>query len=111
MNETFVDLGKQQQLIDDLKASNTSVRVRCLNLFMSLCRTNNQVSWLGKSIQAPWLDTFEKAKQKMGSVSEGDIWNQCSRSKTIIEKTIGKDAMFSVLRGDEPAPKKQKKEN
>jgi hypothetical protein len=31
-------------------------------------------------------------------VKEADIWNQCSKGKNIVERCIGKDAMFLALR-------------
>ena len=96
-NDVFRDLGKQAQAIEDLKTNLTSVRVQCIRLFTAMCQVNREVGFLGRPISAPWLATYETAARKVDTHTPAQIWNDCSKMKSVIENTIGKDAMFVAL--------------
>lgn len=101
-NDTFVDLAKQSKLIDDLRANLTALRARCIGMYAALWSVNRNVPWLSRpGVHTPWMDVFQTARQKMdASVKEADIWNECSKKKVVVERSIGKDAMFVALRED-----------
>jgi hypothetical protein len=73
---------------------------------MTMCRVNREVSWLGRTVAAPWLSTFEHARRKAATHNDTQIWNDCSKTKSIIEKTIGKEAMLRALRAASPTSKR-----
>ena len=99
LNETFSDLARHSRLLDDLRANLTAVRARCIGMYTALWTTNREVHWLGRAVHAPWIDIFHTAQAKMDArVREADIWNQCSKGKNVIERSVGKDAMFAALR-------------
>lgn len=106
LNDTFSELGRQHQLVDDMKENLTRVRVQCIQMFMTMCRVNREVSWLGRTASAPWLSTFEHARRKTATHNDTQIWNDCSKTKSIIEKTIGKEAMLRALRAASPTSKR-----
>jgi hypothetical protein len=110
LNDTFSELGRQHQLVEDMKENLTRVRVQCIQMFMTMCRVNRDVSWLSRNVTAPWLSTFEVAKRKAATHNDTQIWNDCSKTKTIIEKTIGKEAMLAALRATSPTSKRLRTE-
>lgn len=107
MTEILQDINRQQKLVDDFKGTLTSMRVRCIQMCSSLHRTNRITPWLGRpSVTFPWMDTFLKAYEKKDSLRDAEIWNQLSGNKNVIERSIGKDAMFSYFKSE----KKKKRE-
>jgi hypothetical protein len=97
-NETFTDLSKQQKLLDDLKTNLTTLRARAISTFTSLWQQNREVHWLGRTIHAPWMEAYMSARERADTMDEARVWNQCSRNKSLLERTIGKDAMFQAIR-------------
>lgn len=97
-NETFADLAKQQKLLDDMKANLTGIRARAIAMFTSLWQHNREVHWLGRTIHAPWMEAYMTARDRAQHMDEARVWNQCSRNKSLIERSIGKDAMFQAIR-------------
>ena len=101
LNATFKDFAKQAKLIEDMKTNLDSARARCIHLYTQVWETNREVSSLRRNITPPWMETYQTATAKhKATMKESDIWNQCSKSKALIERTIGKDAMFIALRGE-----------
>jgi len=111
LHETFADLARQSKLLDDLRANLNAVRARCIGMYTSLWSVNRNVPWLGRpGVHTPWMDYYQTARQKMDAhVKESDIWNQCSKGKNVVERSIGKDAMFLALR-DEQRTKRPREE-
>lgn len=99
ITETFSDLARQNRLVEELRTNLHNVRARCIAMYTSLWSVNRTTPWLGRTMEAPWLDVYNTALAKANrDVKEADIWNQCSKSKGIVERTIGKEAMFIALR-------------
>lgn len=99
LNEAFVDLSKQTRLIDELKSNTTAIRVRCIHMCSALFGANQQVPWLGRSLPLPWMEVYQRAKEKAtASMKDSDIWNHLSGTKNIVERSIGKEAMFTAIR-------------
>lgn len=98
-SDTFTDLAKQSKLIDDLRGNLTQIRARAITTFSQLWTTNLETPWLGRTMNAPWMDAFQTARQKSDdNVSEATIWNQLSKNKSVVERNIGKEALFLALR-------------
>ena len=101
LNGTFTDLSKQSKLIDDMRSTLTSIRVRAISMCTTIWHVNRDIPWLGRDVNMPWMDVYEGARVKTEEgMKDADIWNQCSRNKSSIERTIGKDAMFQSLRNE-----------
>lgn len=97
----FSDLTRQYKTIEDLRDQVTQTRARCVRMFHSLWETNRSVSWLSREMQAPWMNAYLTAQSQIASsVKESDVWNRLSKQKAIIERHIGKDAMFVALRSE-----------
>ena len=94
----FTDLTKQCKTLDDLRSQLTQTRARCIVMFHSLWATNRDVSWLSRDMSAPWMDAFLLADSQTATMKESEIWNRLSKQKTTVERYIGKEAMFEVLR-------------
>jgi hypothetical protein len=99
-NELLSDLASQQTLVDSMKASITNMRVRAIHMFLGICEVNDSVTWLTRAIGAQWISVFEKARAKIDTHTDAQIWNECSHGKQVVERTIGKDAMMKALRHD-----------
>lgn len=100
LNETFVELSKQHKLVEDVKASLTAVRVKCITLFTSVWQTNREVGWLKRPLHAPWMEAYQTARGKAVTQKDSDIWNAFARNKSAIERQVGKDALFLAVRQD-----------
>jgi hypothetical protein len=99
-NDLLSDLASQQTLVDSMKASVTNMRVRAIHMFLGICEVNESITWLGRAVGAQWLSVFEKARAKVETHTDAQIWNECSHGKQVVERTIGKDAMMKALRHD-----------
>ena len=120
LNKTFVDLRKQEQLIDEMKLNLTNIRCKCIQMFRQIHYTNTHIRWLNRKIEAAWMLQFEKSKIEAQSHSEANVWNKVSSNKSTIENSIGKDAMLMAIRlenkriqeeniGNEPKKLKEEK--
>ena len=99
LQEMLGDLTKQQKMMDDFRASITSLRVRCIRMCSTLFSANRDVPWLGRvPVQFPWMDVFLKAHDKSITMKDSEVWNHLSGAKNKIEKSIGKDAMFASFK-------------
>ena len=98
LNKTFVDLRKQEQLIDEMKLNLTNIRCKCIQMFRQIHYTNTHIRWLNRKIEAAWMLQFEKSKIEAQSHSEANVWNKVSSNKSTIENSIGKDAMLMAIR-------------
>ena len=54
LNKTFVDLRKQEQLIDEMKLNLTNIRCKCIQMFRQIHYTNTHIRWLNRKIEAAW---------------------------------------------------------
>ena len=94
----FTGLTKQCKTLEDLRSQLTETRARCINMFHTLWMVNRDVSWLERDVSAPWMDAFLLADSQTSTMKDAEIWNRLSKQKTVIERCIGKEAMFMVLR-------------
>lgn len=94
----FADLTKQYKTLDDLRTQVTHSRARCIRMFHSLWETNRNVIWLSREVHVPWMDSFLLADSQTDTMKESEIWNRLSKQKAVVERHIGKDAMFVALR-------------
>lgn len=101
LTDILQDINRQQKVVEDLKQTITSMRVRCIRMCGSLHETNKTIPWLGRTtINFPWMDTLLKAFEKKDTMKDAEIWNHLSGSKNVIEKSIGKDAMFMYFKNE-----------
>lgn len=107
MNDTFVDLRKQENLIKEMSCNLTNIRCHCIKMVRSLCHVNGEIPWLQRNIQADWLPVYEQSLGRAATMPDPEIWNKLSKQKSLIENTIGKDAMFKSIRADVQAPTKR----
>lgn len=98
LNKTFVDLRKQEQLIQELSNNLTAVRFKCVRMFRSIYNLNGRIPWLKRRIDCDWIGVFDTAKERANSMNEGEVWNRVCKQKATIENSIGKDAMFMAIR-------------
>ena len=111
-NKTFVDLRKQEQLIQDMNSTLTSMRSRCISMFRSIHSTNEHIPWLKRKITPEWMSVYDQSLERSLTMNDADVWNRVSKHKATIESTIGKDAMMMAIRSElneEQSKKKQKK--
>ena len=101
-NETFADLTRQQKLLDDMRNNLNTIRARCIGMYTTLWSVNRSIPWLGRTgVHTPWMEYYQTALQRMNTgMKESEVWNQCSKGKNVIERNIGKDAMFLAFRND-----------
>ena len=104
-NKTFVDLRKQEQLIQDM---NSTLRSRCISMFRSIHSTNEHIPWLKRKITPEWMSVYDQSLERSVTMNDADVWNRVSKHKATIESTIGKEAIRSEL-NEEQSNKKQKK--
>lgn len=102
-NETFADLTRQHKLLDDMRTNLNTIRARCIGMYTSLWSVNRSIPWLGRTgVHTPWMEYYQTARQRMNTgMKESEVWNQCSKGKNVIERSIGKDAMFLSFRNDQ----------
>ena len=99
MNDAFSEMGRQHRLIEDMRSSLTSVRVSCIRSFLSLWSVNRSTPWLGMEMDCPWMDAYQAAKTKMDSgMDAARTKTLLHRSKALLNRTVGQDAMFLVLK-------------
>ena len=111
-NKTFVDLRKQEQLIQDMNSTLTSMRSRCISMFRSIHSTNEHIPWLKRKITPEWMSVYDQSLERSLTMNDADVWNRVSKHKATIESTIGKDAMMMAIRSElneEQSKKTQKK--
>ena len=99
LQDTFAELSRQHRLLEELRANVTAMRVRCIHMTTAVWQANRDVPWLGRAMTVPWMEVFQAARSKAATHKDAEIWNQCSRSKSLVERTIGKDAMMLAIRG------------
>lgn len=100
-NATFVDLGKQEACLDEMRRHLTNVRVRQIEMLLSLCQANREVPWLGRGVGTPWLAVLETARAKAATTDDGKIWNDCNHKKDAITRgvgAVGKEAFMRAVR-------------
>lgn len=98
VQELINDMAAQQKLLDDLRSNLTRARARCVHLYASAADVNRSVDWLRRpAFAAPWFETFEMARARSSSMEPAKVWNHISNKKALIERTIGKDAMFQAI--------------
>jgi hypothetical protein len=103
LNKTFVDLRKQERLIDDMAKNLTEIRVRCIQMFRSVYGVNNRTPWLQKNMMTNWMPILETSQERAATMNDAEIWNKIGKQKQTIENSIGKDAMFQVIRMQQDA--------
>lgn len=101
--DTFADLARQNKMLDDMRASLNVVRARCIGMYTSLWSLNRSVPWLGRSgVHTAWMDYYQTARQKLDmGMREAEVWNQCSKGKNVIERSVGREAMFLAYQNDQ----------
>lgn len=100
LNNTFTDLRKQEQLINEMYTNLTNIRCKCVKMFRSIYRINSEIPWLQRKIDADWVQVYETAKERAITMNDADVWNKVSKNKGTIENTIGKDAMLLCIRAE-----------
>lgn len=112
MNELFSDLSKQMKVVQELKDGITKTRVRGIEMLDLLMEANKTVSFLSKEkVTTPWLDAYNYACDKVETTSEAKIWNSLCHSKTMIEKNIGKEALFEAAKARQKRKKIDEEDN
>jgi len=107
---SFSDLSKQQRLLDEMRENLTSVRARSIRMFHSLWKTDREVAWLGgASASPPWMDCYLTALSQDGVAKESETWNRFSRQKGVVERSVGKDALFLAARTEGAAARAAEK--
>ena len=79
------------------------MRVQVIKTFEQACSINTNIPWLRRDIEPKWMNVYKESKEKMEN--EEYKWNSLSNKKSVIETTIGKDALEVVI----GASKRQKK--
>jgi len=103
INRTFSDLRKQEQLISGLSDNLTKIRYNSIHMFRSIYKLNSHVPWLQRNLETNWMSIFNTAQERSETMNDADIWNKIGKSKSTIENSIGKDAMFKALHNT-PSP-------
>lgn len=100
ITSTFTDLRKLDQSMNDMKQVVRTIKSNCIHMFRNMYSANSQVPWLHRSVAAQWMPQFEKSKIDALTLSDASVWNKVSMNKTMIENTIGKDAMLAAIRDE-----------
>ncbi len=108
MQASLAEMGKQSKLLDEMRASLTHSRASCVRMFSDLFSINKQTPWLQRPMEVPWMECLETASSRMETMKEAEVWNAFSRQKSLIERTVGKEALFLVAR--EASAKKRGRE-
>ena len=100
INATFSDLRKLEHSMTDMKHVVTTIKCNCIHMFRNMYSVNSQIPWLNRHVSAGWMPQFEKSKVDALTLSEANVWNRVSMNKTMIENSIGKDAMMLAIRNE-----------
>lgn len=106
LNDAFAEMQKQEGFIKEMTGSLNNTRQRCIAMSRSISRVNMQTPWLKRKIESEWMPVYSLALERSASMSESDVWNRMQpKQKSMVERNIGKDAMFAAIREE----KSQKK--
>ena len=71
LNEVFADISKQSKLIDDLRGTLNTVRMRCIHMCVDLWSVNRGTPWLGRNLPVPWMDAYQSRLEQDGGARQG----------------------------------------
>lgn len=104
VNLTVSDLAHASALVEEMRVAVTSAKSRCVRLFAAACAANRKVPWLRRAIDPPWFAAYETAVRKKETHTDAQIWNEYNKDKSVVERTVGKEALFRAARGGATAP-------
>lgn len=91
-------LSDQEKLIDRMRQNLTEQRVQLILNVYTMWQNDRDIPWLSGMVSVPWMDTFLTALTQTNTLKDSEIWNKLSNKKALIERTIGKDALFLSLK-------------
>ena len=73
LNQTLIDLRKQEALINEVKRNLTAIRSNCIRMFYSVYNMNSKIPWLKRNIYAGWIAYYKAAKERHKIITEGEV--------------------------------------
>jgi hypothetical protein len=108
MNDTFVELKTQGDLIEKMSTTLNNIRIKCIHMFRRMYAVNDQIPWLKqKSVHAEWLHAYETYSLHSRKLGKNPGWKKISKQQQNSIKYLGKDAVDRMINAepgiDEPS--------